>query len=371
MKILIVLTYYAPHWTGLTEHAKRLGEGLVSRLHSVSVVATNHTNTLKSSENINGVHVMRTNVLFRLSRTVISPFFIPKTVRESISSDVVILYTPLAEILFLVVLLKLLGKKIIIIHNGDLLLPKGMLNQLVESFFDISMYIAGLGADKIISYSDDYTAHSRFLKHFQSKTTPILPLFPREHTTTKMLKLPFKNKKPIIGFAGRFVEEKGFDLLLSAIPYVVQEYPNALFVFAGEQHMIYETFFEKQQQAIEKNQNHFFSFGLLNQNEMISFYKLLDIFVLPSRSDCLAFVQVEAMLLGVPVVVTNIPGARVAVQKTGMGEIVQKENARALADGIIKVYKNKHKYSDSIDKVHRLFGYNKTLSQYEEVVQHI
>ena len=46
MKILSALTYYAPHWTGLTMHAQRVAEGLAARGHHVTVLTIQHEPTL-------------------------------------------------------------------------------------------------------------------------------------------------------------------------------------------------------------------------------------------------------------------------------------------------------------------------------------
>jgi len=48
--------------------------------------------------------------------------------------------------------------------------------------------------------------------------------------------------------------------------------------------------------------------------------------VQPSRIDCFPSAQVEAMLLGTPVVCTNIPGARCVVRATKMGKLVEPRN---------------------------------------------
>lgn len=364
MNIVIALTYYTPHWTGLTEHANRLAKGLVSKGHSVTVVCTQHKKKLPLVEVMDGVKVVRTSIIGRLSRSVVSLSFIPTVAFHARNADLVLLYTPLAEILPLSVVLRFLQLKIIIVHNGDLLLPKGIINRGIEYFFTVSMRISGLLAHGIISYSDDYTHHSRFLKHFSVKTTAILPLFPvKKHSISKKIPYPV-NRGPIVGFAGRFVEEKGFDVLLDAIPLVAKVYPNVLFMFAGEKHIEYESFYEKNIHKIENVKQNLQLLGLLNQEEMQSFYNTLDLFVLPSRSDCLAFVQVEAMLSGVPVIATNIPGARVAVQKTGMGLLVQVENAIDLAQGIIKLYKCRHLLKNAKKSAQKVFDYSKTLDEY-------
>jgi glycosyltransferase involved in cell wall biosynthesis len=279
----------------------------------------------------------------------------------------------MAEVALLSLFAKLRRKRLLIIHNGDLILPKGLLNWILEKVFDVMGYISGLLADRLVAYSDDYAKHSRFLKHFLKKTTAIFPLFPivpAKAAIQKRLRsmLPMSNVI-VIGFAGRFVEEKGFDILLRAIPYVIKKVPNALFVFAGETHMVYENFFEQHQGLLQSVQNHFFSFGLLTQEEMRAFYPLLDLFVLPSRSDCLAFVQVEAMLAQVPVVVTDIPGARVPVQQTGMGKLVPPENPKTLAEGIIEVVKQKKEYTKEWRQIQKIFDYRATVEKYVEVIK--
>ena len=54
---------------------------------------------------------------------------------------------------------------------------------------------------------------------------------------------------------------------------------------------------------------------------MGSFYTCIDVLVVPSINSTEAFglVQVEAMMMGVPVVASDLPGVRVPVQKQGWG----------------------------------------------------
>lgn len=373
MKLLFLLTYYSPHWTGLTEHARRLAEALSHEGEDVTVLTTQHAVSLPKREHIGGVTVIRTPVMFRLSRTMVSPSLLIAMWHEVGVHDAVIVYTPFAEVLVAALFAKIRGKRFIILHNGDLILPKGGTNRVIEGIYTITGRAAGMLADHLIAYSHDYAKHSRFLRPFLNKTTAIFPLFPSvsaDSTSVGRLRKRLPGNKPIvIGFAGRFVEEKGFDILLRAIPVVAKEIPGVLFVFAGETHMGYEHFFEQNQQLLSLVKNHFFSFGLLSHDEMMAFYRLLDVFVLPSRSDCLALVQVEAMLADVPVVVTDIPGARVAVQRTGMGKIVKAEDPDALAEGILAVLRKKTMYQKRLPEAKKVFDFQSTLRQYIRVLK--
>ena len=145
----------------------------------------------------------------------------------------------------------------------------------------------------------------------------------------------------MIGFAGRFVEEKGFDILLDAISKVIEKIHQAHFVFAGSQKMDYEPFFEICEKRVKKNRRHLTFLGLLKKGDLSYFYKNLDLFVIPSRSDCFTLTQIEAVLSGIPVGTTDIPGARVLVKKTGFGKLSAPENAVDFARQIIWVLENR------------------------------
>ena len=69
---------------------------------------------------------------------------------------------------------------------------------------------------------------------------------------------------------------------------------------------------------------------------MANFYAACDLLALP-KPKCLALVQVEAMLCGTPVVMTDTPGGRVRLQITGDGEVVPCNDWRALGEGIVEV----------------------------------
>lgn len=67
----------------------------------------------------------------------------------------------------------------------------------------------------------------------------------------------------------------------------------------------------------------------------------LDIFVMPSKMEGLGTSVLDAMSVGLPVVSTNAGGITEAVRDGYNGFAVEKENSRALANAIIKVYKDK------------------------------
>lgn len=374
MKILFVLTYYKPYWTGLTRYAARVAEGLVKRGHQVSVVCTQHDKALAKKELIEGVKVCRVPSISRISRSQLSPLFVFKAGQLIREADAIIVYFPLAEIILIALVAKIFRKKLFLVHNGDLVLPQGFVNRLLEKIFYLTTSWAIGLADKVIVLTEDYSEKSPLLSKFKNKWEVILaPCAIGNPSLKDKLEFRKKNKltnKKLIGFCGRFVEEKGADFLLEAIPRVVSEIPNAHFVFVGEYKISYENYWQKIQPLIEKYKKQITLLGLVEDRKKLgAFYSCLEVFVLPSRTDCFPVVQVEAMLSGTPVVCADIPGARWVVKHTGMGLLARPRDPQSLAEAIIKVMKNRQKYVRPREEIEKIFAYEKSIGQFDRLVK--
>jgi hypothetical protein len=68
-------------------------------------------------------------------------------------------------------------------------------------------------------------------------------------------------------------------------------------------------------------------------------------------------------------VASDLPGVRVPVRMTGMGEICEIKNADDLAKKINLVLKNGKKYYQNRAKNLELFDYKKTVEAYEKLLE--
>ncbi|OGG04233.1 hypothetical protein A2Z33_03725 [Candidatus Gottesmanbacteria bacterium RBG_16_52_11] len=368
-RVLFLLTYYRPHWTGLTQYAARLAEGLAGSGYDVSVVTTRHDGSLPGREMIRGVRILRSPVLFRFSRTLISPAMFPVFVRELLNCDRVIIFLPFAEVALAAIIARGFGKPVYLVHNGDLRLPAGVINRILESTYTVSTLIGMFASRAIVGQSKDYSENSAVLSKAGTKLRIIPPLFPPDYVSAPRNQKPVRRKAYTVGFAGRFVEEKGFDRLIRAAPLVWEKLPDTRFVYAGETKMSYEQFFERFEQDIAGLGNRMTMSGRLDEAGMRGFYRTLDVLVVPSRSDCFPSVLVEGMLSGVPAVVADIPGARSPVRQTGMGETVDAADPAALAGAIIRVLTHKSVYTRNWKKVTGEFSYERTLREYRSLLE--
>jgi glycosyltransferase involved in cell wall biosynthesis len=148
----------------------------------------------------------------------------------------------------------------------------------------------------------------------------------------------------------------------------LKKFPETIFVFAGKTDIEYENFYQQCLPLIKKYKENLCFLGLIkSKKRLASFYKMLDVFVISSRSDCFPSAQIEAALSGTPVVCTDIPGARQLVEETGFGVLVKAGSSRSLAAGIIKVLETPQKYSARYPLVKKKFSSQESLSSYEKL----
>ena len=137
----------------------------------------------------------------------------------------------------------------------------------------------------------------------------------------------------IIGAAGRFVPEKGFEQLITALKRLVDAGIDGRLRLAGEgsERIRYE--------QLASRLNLFDRLEICNRVEnMKAFYHGLDVFVMPSiQGEGLPLSVLEAMASGLPVVATADAGTPEAVQDGREGLIVPPGDAEALANALSKL----------------------------------
>lgn len=375
LKILIALQYYVPHRTGLTLYVQRIAEALARRGHQVTVLTARYDMDLPRDEQvINGVRVIRLWAPIRVSRGMVMPAYPWAAWKLVQMHDVVSLHTPTLETALYGVYTWLLRRGFLITHHGDLILPAGMFNRFVSWFIFQLYLIAGRCAHHIIAYSNDYADNSYYIAPFRGKTSAVYPPIaiptpnPQRVEVLRDQWLGGTNGAArVIGYCGRFVEEKRPDVLIRALPLIQQKYPGTKIVFAGQYRLKYEHFYARHQDLIRRHKDSLIFLDLISdEQEVANFYAACDVLALPSDTECFALVQVEAMRCGTPVVSTNIPGAREVVNVTGMGEIAPPGNFQAFGEAIVRVLDHRDAYVRSLAEIDAIFNFEHTVDQYEQ-----
>ena len=376
MKILIELTYYRPHTSGLTIYAERLAKALAKRGHQVTVLTSQYDKKLARDEWMDGVHVIRLPVLVRISKGVVMPslgWMATKLVKEN---DVIQLHLPQIDAAGIALRGKLEKKPTVLTYHCDLRMPWGILSWLANQGVHMMNNLAALFSDRIVTYTQDYADHSSYLRRFHNKLRIIpppveLPVASKAEIHTFGQKNNPNGKYPIIGMAARFASEKGIEVLLNAMPQVRKAFPHAEVWFAGpyEHIMGEEAYFKRLEPTIQKliEQGAWKFLGSLEPQQMAAFYPNIDMLVIPSLNSTEAFglVQIEAMLNGKPSIASNLPGVRQPPQRHAMGKVVEIGDAQGLAEAIIAIAKDPGQYRADREQIKAMYSPDEIARQYE------
>ncbi|HIQ00894.1 MAG TPA: glycosyltransferase family 1 protein [Anaerolineales bacterium] len=380
MKILIVLTYYRPHVSGLTIYAERLARGLARRGHRVTVMTSRFDRSLPLEEVSDGVRVVRVPVAFRVSKGVIMPtfgFVATRLVREH---DVVSLHLPQFDAAGVAARARLMGKPATLTYHCDLKLPPGPFNRFVNQVVHGMNHLAGLWADRVVAYTEDFATHSPYLSRFAHKVVIIPPPVELLHAAPEDVRAfarrhGLEGRGPVVGMAARLAAEKGVEVLLEALPHVLEVYPEAQVLFAGQHRDVLgeEGYARRLAPLFERYRDRWTFLGVLSPEEMATFYPNLDVIVVPSLNSTESFglVQVEAMLCGTPSIASDLPGVRQPVLQTGMGEVVPVGDSRGLAEAILRVVTNRAQYLRPREEIAARFSAERTVAGYEALFERL
>jgi glycosyltransferase involved in cell wall biosynthesis len=375
MKVLVGLTYYRPHVSGLTIYVERLARSLVERGHTVTVLTAQYDTRLPRRETLHGVDVIRVPVALRVSKGVIMPTIGWEATRLVPAHDVVSLHLPQLDATGIGVRGRLWHRPVVITYHSDLILPPSLVNWLAQTVSDLGNDVAAHLADVLLAYTDDFAQHSRYLSKYLDKVKVIPPPVEMPVPTPEALRAfreqyHLDGSGPVIGLAVRLAAEKGVEYLLEALPTILERCPGARVLHAGPKEAIGETaYMQKLERLIEPLRERYTFVGTLTPEQMAVFFSNCDVHVLPSinNTETFGLVQIEAALCGTPTVASALPGVRVPTQLTGMGRTVPPRDPAALAAAILEVLEHREQYVRPREPIAEMFSPAKTAERYEEI----
>lgn len=137
---------------------------------------------------------------------------------------------------------------------------------------------------------------------------------------------------PIIFCAGRVVRDKGFDVMLDAFPRVLQFFPRARLVIAGDG----EARAGLEQRTVEMGLTHAVEFpGWIQPEQIPAAMDAATIVVMPSRwREPFGMIALEGMQMARPVIASRTGGLAEIVVDGETGMLFENENTTALAEAV-------------------------------------
>lgn len=180
-------------------------------------------------------------------------------------------------------------------------------------------------------------------------------------------------EQPCLIGIGRLVREKGFDILLEALPFILAKIPNisVKLIGDGEERRTLE------QLASSLGLKKIVEFkGSLSNSKVLSIINTASLVVVPSRYlEAFGIVAVEAAWMARPVVATNVGGLAEIVVDGQTGRLVKMEDPEDLARAVIDLLANPDKAA-RMGQAARLraqekFSMENYIRAYDSLYQHV
>jgi len=159
---------------------------------------------------------------------------------------------------------------------------------------------------------------------------------PREPDEDVRTRVGLTPEHRVIGFVGRMVREKGIYELLDAMEQVARRMPEARLLLVGARlnsDRDRRTSRTLEEEVVRRGlEETVLEAGF--QPDVVPFFSLMDLYVLPSYREGMPRTVIEAMASGKPVIVTDIRGCREEVLDGVTGYLVPVRDGGALASAI-------------------------------------
>lgn len=139
-------------------------------------------------------------------------------------------------------------------------------------------------------------------------------------------KYNLKDTDFVFGFVGRITRDKGINELISAFKGILDHKSNAYLMIVGRPDN--DNTIDKELYAWAKSSENVIFTGYTSTVE--KYFSAMDVFVFPSYREGFGMVVAEAQAMGVPVIVTNIPGPVDAMIDGETGLIVKDKDTSSL-----------------------------------------
>lgn len=365
-RVLIVVNYFYPYVSGVSEYAREIAASLAA-YHEVTVLTGKHLPDLPDQEVFEGYNLIRAKPLFFLDKGYISLDFVTSFIRLSYQSDVINLHLPMLESGLLSLLT---SRPLLVTYHCDMAIVGGVLSRFAVWGVRLSMRVALARSKALVVQSKDYAMSSPIVKVHQDKLAEVAPPNRFEEEMLGSANR-LQNENMICGFVGRFVLEKGIEVIIEAAR-ILQGEPIDFWLAGDYSDVAGGSVYERLKNDIKSLGGKVRLFGRLSNEELIDFYRNIDVLLLPStnRFEAFGMVQMEAMTFGATVVTSDMPGVRETVRKTKIGQLCKAGSGRSLADAILRARAERQNISREEVRaaVCREFSNNKFVSDYLVIV---
>lgn len=376
---LLCLTYHLPNISGLTLSAHEIVKHVAAMGHPARVVAARFPDSTAAHDWVDGVEVTRVTPWLKLGKALLMPAYPLAVWRGMDGMAVVNVHLPCLDAATVALIAKLRRRRLIVSYISSMS-KRGVRDRLLRIMGAIPHLIAGMLADRVVIASASYADQSVFCRLFRRKLSsaplPVpLTLLPGEQSRSRGERKASTEHPYRIGYVGRIARQKSLHVLLEAVPRLVEHLGSTFIIelLGPAADVVGESDWRSILADAERSGGRIRYCGVKTGRDLADYYTSLDVLVLPStdRLESFGLVQIEAMLRGVPVVASDLPGMRAPVAETGMGRLFPAGDARALADALADVLENGPPAHLSAREIEVRYGHDTACRPYVEELRRV
>jgi glycosyltransferase involved in cell wall biosynthesis len=180
-----------------------------------------------------------------------------------------------------------------------------------------------------------------------------------------------RNRTYQVGYIGRLSEEKGILSLVEAIPAVLGVNKNINFFIGGDGQLM-----ESVKKYINDNslQKKVTLGGWINHNDLPSCLNDIQLLVIPSFTEGLPNIMLEAMVCGTAVLASSVGAIPDIIRNEETGFILKDNSSNAIAGNILKALSNPYLEQIAIKGslfIKSEFEIQKTIDRFKKVIEHV
>ncbi len=145
-----------------------------------------------------------------------------------------------------------------------------------------------------------------------------------------------KNKNVLLTVARLDPTEqcKGYDNVIKVLPDILRDIPDLKYIIVGTGQDIHRVKSLVRELGLE---DYVVFCGFVPNKQLVDYYNLCDLFIMPSKQEGFGIVFLEALACGKPVVAGNKDGSQDAVLNGELGIMVDPDNESEIASTLVKV----------------------------------
>ncbi len=239
-------------------------------------------------------------------------------------TDIVIFYLSHPYYLLPLATAKVLGKKTIEIVTRS----RSPVKNLYTDITAVQDFLCRFMID-YFSPESPAIAREQGMTRYPEKLLPISARF--LDTITFTCRRPVPDRKAVIGYIGRLKREKGVMRFTEAIPCLSAKVPGIRFFIAGEGDLLPQVL------AMAQVREDIDVRGWIPHTELSTYLNDIKILVLPSESEGLPTIVLEAMACGTIVLSTSVGGVADLIKDGETGFILETNSSECIAENITRI----------------------------------